>query len=481
MNKYIIELLKLQSSVILPGFGSLMISNSKSGKVVFNPHLKFNDGALAKFIAEKEGIDSQEAQNQVAKFVREMEAEIAKGNSFDIFQFGKFSKNAKGDLEFVQEGTIIPDTSKTESKPAAKVDVKPAVKTETPKTESKPVEKTVAKESTSKPKTDALSDQLKSAESSADKTQSEISKQAKNSFKPEEESKTPLKETEKKPVESKPVEKNIPLAEASKKEAGAQEKNSFKPVTESKPEASKPVEKETRKDPEKAAVQPVVDSSKDTSKAADKKQDVKPQKENIKEKFKKDKPQKVKLENPEGKKPKKKKRALIWVIVIILLGGGLTTAWFFKDQINEFLHAGVGEHDSDSTHAETNHHTNDSLVTEEFVEDTLLVETTEETTEEVVEEAHEKPVKEKPVKEKPVVNHSSPGGSYHLIGNSFSSEQNAQNYASSMNSKGYSAQVLGKFDGLYLVSIKSYSSREDAKSGLSSVQSDAPKAWVFKY
>ena len=50
-----------------------------------------------------------------------------------------------------------------------------------------------------------------------------------------------------------------------------------------------------------------------------------------------------------------------------------------------------------------------------------------------------------------------------------------------MSGKGYAATVLGKFDGLYLVSIKSYGSREDAKAGLSSVQSDAASAWVFKY
>ena len=86
MNKYLIELLKIQNTVILPGLGALMIANSKSGKVVFNPLLKFNDGALAKFISEKDGVDVQNAQNQVAKFVREVEAELAKGNSFDIFQ-----------------------------------------------------------------------------------------------------------------------------------------------------------------------------------------------------------------------------------------------------------------------------------------------------------------------------------------------------------------------------------------------------------
>ena len=74
MNKYIIEILKVQSSVILPGLGALMVASTKTGKVVFNAHLKFNDGSLAKFIAEKEGEDKQDAENKVAKWIREIES-----------------------------------------------------------------------------------------------------------------------------------------------------------------------------------------------------------------------------------------------------------------------------------------------------------------------------------------------------------------------------------------------------------------------
>jgi nucleoid DNA-binding protein len=126
MNKYLIELIKLQTSVILPGFGSLMIGNSKTGKIVFNPLLKFNDGALAKYIAQKEGIDQQNAQNQIAKFVREIEAELGKGNSFGIFQLGKFVKNEKGEVEFIHEGdAIIPPAQST--KPAVAKEVKEPV------------------------------------------------------------------------------------------------------------------------------------------------------------------------------------------------------------------------------------------------------------------------------------------------------------------------------------------------------------------
>ena len=45
MNKYLIEILKSQNSVILPGFGALMIASAKTGKIVFNPLLKSNSKA----------------------------------------------------------------------------------------------------------------------------------------------------------------------------------------------------------------------------------------------------------------------------------------------------------------------------------------------------------------------------------------------------------------------------------------------------
>lgn len=503
MNKYIIELLKLQTSVILPGLGSLMIGNSKSGKIVFNPLLKFNDGALAKFISEKDGIDKQAAQNQVAKFVREIEAELAKGNSFDIFQFGKFQKNAKGEIEFIQDPAtsfVVEEKPKTTAAKTEKPVVQPvkeivSEKTETPVKpeikETKP-EPVVNKESVKpeaktkdepKKESESLLEKLKSSKDAIQnktddteaKTKEEISKQAKNTYVPSDEVKLPKAE-EKIPE----ISKHIPVAEPSKKEPAAQEKNSFKPIEEiktaveknDKTEELKPVTDEAKK----TLVSEVKKEDPKSDKKEDKKKDEKKNKESVKEKFKKDKPQKIKHENPEGKKPKKKKRWVLWFILLIIVGGGAAAGWFYKDQINEFLHAGVGDQDKDSTHAQndthqdTTHH--ETIVEEPVTEDTTAIveETTETVAEETVEETHHEPV----------VDHSSPGGTYHIIGNAFSSEKNAENYVSKMKEKGYNAQNIGKYNGLYLVSLKSFGTKEEAKNNLSSVKADAEGAYVMK-
>ena len=84
--------------------------NKRTGEVKLNPHLTFNDGALASFIADKEKIDKTEAQNQVSKFTREIKNQLDKGESYDIFEFGTIFKNEKGMVTKKNKGhtKIIP-------------------------------------------------------------------------------------------------------------------------------------------------------------------------------------------------------------------------------------------------------------------------------------------------------------------------------------------------------------------------------------
>ncbi len=100
MNKYFIQLFLRENTVILPGFGALTAPNRNIEEIMFLPYLKTDDGKLAEFIVETEGIDLQDAQNTIAKFIREMETNLSKGESFDIFQFGSFFKNEDGEIEF---------------------------------------------------------------------------------------------------------------------------------------------------------------------------------------------------------------------------------------------------------------------------------------------------------------------------------------------------------------------------------------------
>jgi len=106
MNKYLQELLKLAKTVIIPGLGALTITNDKTGDLFLMSYLKHDDGKLAEFIASKEGIELIDAKNNLAKYVREITALLDKGESFDIFNFGKFKKDASGEIVFEQATKI---------------------------------------------------------------------------------------------------------------------------------------------------------------------------------------------------------------------------------------------------------------------------------------------------------------------------------------------------------------------------------------
>lgn len=100
MNKYILELLRLQKTVILPGFGALSVVNEEKNDIMFMPYLKHDDGKLTEYISENSNMDEAEAKNSIAKFIREIELELNKGESYNIFQFGEFHKNEDGEIEF---------------------------------------------------------------------------------------------------------------------------------------------------------------------------------------------------------------------------------------------------------------------------------------------------------------------------------------------------------------------------------------------
>ncbi|MEN9997334.1 MAG: hypothetical protein RI922_324 [Bacteroidota bacterium] len=100
MNQYLLSILREVNTIIIPGVGALTITNAATGEIMFMPYLKFDDGKLAQHISEKEGMELNDAKNLVAKYVREIEAQLNIGESYDMYQFGSFYKNSEGEIEF---------------------------------------------------------------------------------------------------------------------------------------------------------------------------------------------------------------------------------------------------------------------------------------------------------------------------------------------------------------------------------------------
>lgn len=100
MDKYLLQLLKEIKTIIIPGLGALTLTNEEKGEILFMPYLKFDDGKLATHIAEREGMSVQDANILIAKYVREIEATLNKGGSYDMYQFGRFFKQSDGTISF---------------------------------------------------------------------------------------------------------------------------------------------------------------------------------------------------------------------------------------------------------------------------------------------------------------------------------------------------------------------------------------------
>lgn len=113
VEKYIKRLLYDQDCVIIPDFGGVLTHylparfEPSSGrylpserKVAFNEVLKIDDGLLAKFISENEGLPYTEAKRHIRDFVQTVQSLIKKNKTVTLGGIGSFQLNPEGRLVF---------------------------------------------------------------------------------------------------------------------------------------------------------------------------------------------------------------------------------------------------------------------------------------------------------------------------------------------------------------------------------------------
>lgn len=450
MNNYLLQLLKEVKTLIIPGLGALTVTNESTGEILFMPYLKFDDGTLAKHIASKENMELNDASNLISKFVREVTAELDKGNSYDMYQFGRFVK-IDGEIAF-EAWSANSGEQKTE---AAQ---EPIIEDEAPKL----VE-------------------------------------------------TPKKEEEPKVPEPPKVEKVIPVVvEEPKKEEPKVEKI-VAPIEEEGPSADGPKTEASSDKDEKLkekTVPPVIEK---TEKIAPVEKQVSPKVTAPK----KEKPVK------EPKAPKEKKKTsvfayILWGFLVLILGSGTFIAIKFDSLKKDFpiLADLAGENDDvakgsedvkqleDEPDVNIDSETKSEPIPEDqvqIVEDQLPEEKVVEKPKKVVTPKKETPAPKptptpKPtvvVKKKPVVKPKpqNTGGTaatfdaskhFHIIAGSFGSEANANRLASKLQSKGFGETSVTMNGGMYRVSVKGFSTLNEATAEAASIQSSVPGAWVLK-
>jgi cell division septation protein DedD len=119
VEKYIQELLFEHDCVIIPGFGGF-IGNYSPAKInpvyntfyppckslLFNIHLKQNDGLLASRISQAEQIPYEHAMDLIRKMLVDWNRVLEDGQELVIERVGKIVKEANGILQFEQDTSV---------------------------------------------------------------------------------------------------------------------------------------------------------------------------------------------------------------------------------------------------------------------------------------------------------------------------------------------------------------------------------------
>lgn len=497
MDKYIIELLKVESTVIIPGLGALM-NGATEGSFVFNKYLKINDHKLEEYISKSDGVDAQEAANSVAKLVREINARLDIGETYDIFGLGRFFKAEDGSIDFESWDQLKDQApKKEESKDAHAPTKKEEPKKDEAAKESSKISKVADKsldpsKEASKPK-NVITPKKEEVKKEEPKAKEE---EKKSEVKPKEEPKkeTPKEEIKKEepPKKQEPKSAIKPKAESSKTATNDKAKQAKEKAAEAKMKEAE-AKKKKADDAKMAKAKAAEEKRKKIEEQKKKKEEARKNKLVAKKKKTATKKNGQKQEGEKEKSGNKGLKVFLIILVIIVAGGGAFTI-FKWDMVKDLI--GM-EHSSDTQDDETTEeaeapdaessddvnpdiNTADSLNSEEDTTATNQDELVEEEpvkNEEVVEDdmKNEEPV----VKEEPKVQQVTSSGSYHIIVGGFSDEGNAQRFVAELQGKGYPAQNLGRYGGLSLVSVKSYSDIQSAKSELSNF-SEYNGAWIFK-
>lgn len=401
MDKYLLQILKEVNTIIIPEIGALTIVNQTTGEIMFMSYLKFDDGKLASYIAENEGMDLTDAKVLVAKYVREIQTKLDKGETYDMYQFGSFSKNSGGEITFkAWENTDASTTSEPE-----KVSV-PEIVT--------PIEAVVEE------------------------------------------------------VEVAPIETS---------ESIEQEKPEVAPIIEEIKEETTIPEPIIVSEPVKDVEEPKTEVNQEPIKTISEEEqwnddlDVPPI-NLVKEPIKKPILEKTKKDNI-----KKKRGAgfyILTVFLLLLIGGGTYVGINYNElkQHIPFLASTPEKKEATKEKPETV-----ETPSEEENEDLETIETEEIEETETVDESSTPPVESSPMTTSGlIIDKSLP---IQIIAGSFSEESNATRKVESLKSSGFTAEVIGRYGGLYFVCIGSFNSMAELNSNKSTFES-AGKYWVFQ-
>lgn len=423
MDKYLLHILHEVNTIIIPGLGALTVTNKTTGEIMFMSYLKHDDGKLAKHIAEKENMAENDAKNLIAKYVRDITAKLDTGDTYDMYQFGRFVKK-NGELDFEHWNSYQHDTSEE-----VKEEVKQEDVPEAPVVDLSIEQAGEKIEEVIPPTPEIKEEKVEANEVIAEELKTSLSEEASlDEILNKEEKKEEIPEAKIDASKIEPAEENVYIPQEEIKEIVAKQQ-AEKPLL----KAKKELKKEVKKPP---------------------------------------------LPKAEKEKTKRKVSPLLIILIVVLLLGGTSTFIFFDKIKATFFASSTTKTEEVVKKEPTDENLEEIEKQVELENEQKAEEEANQNSEAVEEQKTEESAPEKTPEIKTPNSNISGDSPYHIIAGSFGMEENANRMAKKLQDEGKDSKVLGKFDDMYMVSYASFASQAEASEAL---KSSGVKGWIFKY
>lgn len=474
MDAYLVEVIGRESFVILPGFGSLSIADPATGEVTFNTQLKFNDGLLEQFIAQKEKISEQEAQRKVDELIRGIKAGLEKHGEYSVPDLGRFYRDEEGGIAF-----------KTDEKKASPDAVKERVGTAAARRGVAPLQDGAKKPSR------RTADRQENSKTEADKSGEKSSRTPSREERPPVTKVSTSLSSAERGVAKKPTSSKMAAEKSRATAADRASSVSPEPLRSSQRKAATSNRESTTTVATSFRQKKTTDTPSIEKKMEHTEKEEREKTQSLREKYRKketgNRPTaaagtQVGEEEGNHREPKRKNSRLpLLLLLLALVVGGTVAAYLYRDDLKVLLSDEYPAVASDDQVTSDGQLDKSMPKQEEGAEEYVAEVPTEEEGGASDADGSEgtKAIAETEEESAPAGVPLSTGGNYHVIVGAFEVLGNAKNYVETMKDKGYStAHIVGKFDQLNLVSALQLDSRSEAASACYSI---GDSAWVFKW